>query len=107
MRKYVFKRYEFSYPKLYQSEKRELRKSFPKTEIEHIGSTAILGLGGKGIIDILIGVKKNQIKTTIKKLQEAGYIFKEKAGGRIGSFLRKIIRMEGRREEFISSLLHI
>ncbi|MFH2085820.1 MAG: GrpB family protein [bacterium] len=33
-----------------------LQKTLPETEIHHVGSTSIPGLGGKGIIDILIAI---------------------------------------------------
>jgi GrpB-like predicted nucleotidyltransferase (UPF0157 family) len=68
MKKYTFTKYKTDYPQLYQRERTKLKKILPRARFEHIGSTAIPKLGGKGIIDILIGVKKNQIKTTIKKL---------------------------------------
>lgn len=42
--------------------------------IEHVGSTAIDGLDGKGIIDILIGFSnENQIEKAAKKLIDNGY----------------------------------
>lgn len=42
--------------------------------IEHIGSTAVPGLDGKGIIDILIGCgNHDQIKVCAQKLVENGY----------------------------------
>lgn len=33
-----------------------LQKTLPESEIHHVGSTSIPGLGGKGIIDILIAI---------------------------------------------------
>lgn len=71
--KYKFRRYDKNYPKLFEKEKRKLKRIFPKAEIEHIGSTAIKGMGGKGIIDINLGIKKPQIKNAIKKLIENKY----------------------------------
>ena len=35
---------------------KELKKIFPRVKIEHVGSTSIPGLGGKGIIDIAIKI---------------------------------------------------
>lgn len=71
--------------KIYKS-----RKKFPKTfiinkrklqnvlgdfcVIEHVGSTAVPGVDGKGIIDILIGFdNKEQIKNAVVKLMDNGY----------------------------------
>jgi GrpB-like predicted nucleotidyltransferase (UPF0157 family) len=59
MSKYVFKKYNKNYPKLFAKEKSFLIGILPGVfGMEHIGSTAVYGLGGKGIIDILISFKK-------------------------------------------------
>ncbi len=42
---------------------------------EHVGSTAIPDLGGKGIIDIAIAVNKKEMDLVLKKLQKLGYAF--------------------------------
>ena len=47
MKKYIFREYNKNYPKLFQIEKAKLRKIFPKIKIEHVGSTAIPGLGAR------------------------------------------------------------
>ncbi len=45
-----------------------------KIEIEHIGSTSIRGLGGKGIIDISIGIKKwSEASRILKILRKLGF----------------------------------
>ncbi|MCX6766737.1 MAG: GrpB family protein [Candidatus Moranbacteria bacterium] len=45
-----------------------------KLEIEHIGSTAVKSLGGKGIIDISIGIKKwKDADEIIKILKKIGF----------------------------------
>jgi len=69
LKKYSFNKYSRKYKQFFNREKIKLKKIFPKAEIEHIGSTAVFGLGGKGIIDIAISVPKNQIQKAIKKLQ--------------------------------------
>ena len=70
--KYVFKKYKKSYPKLFEKEKRKLKKIIPfSLKIKHVGSTAVPGLGGKGIIDILLVVnKKDLIKAKIKLIKK-------------------------------------
>lgn len=46
-------RYNPKYPKIFQQNKKELIKVLgDNVEIHHIGSTAVSGLGGKGIIDM-------------------------------------------------------
>lgn len=58
---------------MFQSEKRKLRKIFPRVIIEHVGSTSIPKLGGKGIIDIAIRISKSKLNKFIKKLEKLGY----------------------------------
>ena len=68
-KKYKFREYNEKYPMLFKKEKSKLKKIFPKNAvIEHIGSTAIPNLGGKGVIDLYVTVKNKEIKNTKKKL---------------------------------------
>ncbi len=77
MLKYVFKDYDSSFPELFQKEKSRITTctNIPLI-IEHVGSTAIPGLGGKGIIDIAIAVDKADLETVAKHLQTIGYDFR-------------------------------
>ena len=76
MKKYVFKYYDPAFTKLFEVEKNRIRKLLGQNDlIEHIGSTAVPGLGGKGIVDICIATNKNNLKDVSKKLQEIGYEF--------------------------------
>lgn len=80
MKKYLFRKYQPEYVKFFKMEKNRLKKVLGHSaKIEHIGSTAIAGLGGKGIIDIVIGVSKSKIAKSKKNLEEAGYEFRKKA----------------------------
>jgi Uncharacterized conserved protein len=46
----------------------------PEVEIEHVGSTAVSGLGGKGIIDMLVGVvDASMMNVVVDILVENGY----------------------------------
>ena len=64
MKKYVFRPYSEIFPKLFAAEKIRIAKSIETDGvIEHVGSTAIPGLGGKGIIDIAIAVDKEKLET--------------------------------------------
>jgi len=77
MKKYVFKPYSKIFPKLFEKEKqRILAHAKTALAIEHIGSTAVPGLGGKGIIDIAIAVSKANMDSTSKQLQDLGYEYR-------------------------------
>lgn len=75
--KYVYKPYSKIFPDLFQKEKARISSSLKQAlAIEHIGSTAIPGLGGKGIIDIAIAVAKEEMARTPAILQKLGYEFR-------------------------------
>ena len=77
MKKYVFRPYSEIFPKLFAAEKIRIAKSIETDGvIEHVGSTAIPGLGGKGIIDIAIAVDKEKLETVSEQLQYLGYQFR-------------------------------
>jgi len=78
MKKYKKKLKIFPYykrfPKVFEKGKNRISKAVKGVEIHHIGSTAVPGLGGKGIIDIMIGIKNwKEAKEIIKKLESIGF----------------------------------
>ena len=59
---------------IFQKQKEELTKLLGDQEIHHIGSTAVPGLGGKGIIDIMVALKDwKEEKEIIQKLKTIGF----------------------------------
>lgn len=76
MKKYVFKPYSKSFPELFDKEKARIKPHLKKAlAIEHIGSTAIPGLGGKGIIDIVIAADREDLDFLSQQIQNLGYEF--------------------------------
>jgi len=58
----------------FKKESKRISKIIKKCEIHHIGSTSVPGLGGKGIIDIMIGIKNwKEAEEIINKLKELGF----------------------------------
>jgi GrpB-like predicted nucleotidyltransferase (UPF0157 family) len=76
MQKYKFRPYNLKFLALYYREKAKLKKILPTAKIDHVGSTAVPELGGKGLIDILITVKKKDIAKTKKSLEKNNYKYK-------------------------------
>ena len=75
--KYVYKPYSKIFPELFQKERARISASLRKAlAIEHVGSTAIPGLGGKGIIDIAIAVAKEEMERSSIILQKLGFQFR-------------------------------
>lgn len=72
--------YLSGFKKIFESKKKDIRKCLgPNPRIEHFGSTAIPGLPGKGVIDILIGFQdKAQLRAAIAKLVSIGYFLSRK-----------------------------
>lgn len=75
--KYFYKPYSKIFSGLFLKEKERI-SFFLKNAlaIEHIGSTAIPHLGGKGIIDIAIVVAKEEMEYSCNILQKLGYEFR-------------------------------
>jgi len=82
MKKYKFKEYKKNYTELFEKEKKKLKNILPNANIEHIGSTAVEALGGKGVIDILISVPKKDIQIVKDKLINAKYILSKTGGSK-------------------------
>lgn len=72
--------YDKQAPEIFLSVKQSISKTIPYgIEIEHIGSTAVVGLGGKGIIDILIIAKQEQMGKIVELLESKGYKYNPQA----------------------------
>jgi len=72
MKKYKFKKYSSRYPSLFEKEKNHLIRVLPDVfGLEHIGSTAVRGLGGEGAVDVLVSFKNksdlNRAKEVLMK----------------------------------------
>lgn len=77
MKKYVYKPYDPLFVELFQKEKERILGHVRNiAAIEHVGSTAVPGLGGKGIIDLAIGVDKSSFEAVSKGLIGLGYEFR-------------------------------
>ncbi len=77
MKKYVFKPYNRIFPELFEKEKHRIVSHVKLAlSIEHVGSTAIPNLGGKGIIDIAIAVDKQDMESVSEQLQILGYEYR-------------------------------
>ena len=77
MSKYVFKPYHPVFPQLFEDEKKRLSKFLSgNVQIEHVGSTAVPGLGGKGIIDIYIVGPRDDLDRVSAEVLKSGYEYR-------------------------------
>ena len=68
-------KYNKNFINLFKKERSEISKLIRNCEIHHVGSTAVPGLGGKGIIDMTVALKNwRQKGEAIKKLKEIGFV---------------------------------
>ena len=75
-KKYAYKEYSEQFPALFNAEKERILPLMPpKAKIEHVGSTAVPGLGGKGIIDLAISCPQEDLPRVEKAITELGYTF--------------------------------
>ncbi len=88
MDKYIFKEYSEEYPLFFHKEKERILDLVGDVPIEHIGSTAVPGLGGKGILDIAVGVPAVEFPR-YKELLESYYEFRDVASTDERLFFRK------------------
>src|SRR3989344_7921369 len=90
MEKYQFREYISKYKKFFLKEKNAITKALlGNCFIEHVGSTSVPGLGGKGIVDVLVGVKSKNLPPLIKTLESVGYEFRKKASTPDRFFFRR------------------
>jgi GrpB-like predicted nucleotidyltransferase (UPF0157 family) len=78
--KYSFHPYHSYFKKRAQNEISKLKVSLPRAQIEHVGSTSIPGVGGKGIIDLCASVPKETMEKSSQVIQKLGYVFKLSGG---------------------------
>jgi len=99
MKKYKFRKYPKNIVSLFEKEKEKLKKILPpKSKIEHVGSTAVPGLKGKGILDILLIVNKEYFKGVAEILPKNKYLRMINAGNKDRiSFQRDYWKLFGKR----------
>ena len=97
--KFVYKSYSKNFRDLFIKEKRKLKKFLPKNiKIEHIGSTAVPEMGGKGIIDIMIITNKKELKKILDLIKKNGYnYYGDGKNNRERKFFDKLYRYRGKK----------
>ncbi len=90
MHKIRFYLYTQEFKEIFEKEKKRIKKVLLNNAIHHIGSTAIPGVGGKGIIDILIALQNwKEKEKAIIELKKLGFLhIHPEENGRI--FLSKL-----------------
>ena len=74
--KVIIAEYSSTWPALFEQEKKILKRALGKNEniIEHMGSTSVVGLAAKPVIDIMIGLRDFSIAhNMVTKIEALGY----------------------------------
>lgn len=74
--KYSFHPYHAYFLLRAQQEIASLEQIFPTATIQHFGSTAVPGLGGKGIVDISISVSPDSFEQTFQAIRNTDYDYR-------------------------------
>jgi len=70
----VLKPFSLEFAAIFGRYKRKIKRVLPQAQVHHIGSSAVYGLGGKGIVDILVAISNWQDKqTAVNKLKQLGF----------------------------------
>lgn len=77
----IIVKYNPEWPELFIEERERILEKISKLgiHVEHIGSTAVPGLGAKPIIDIMVGIERlSDVDKCITLLKKIGYFFDPK-----------------------------
>lgn len=90
------------FPIVFEKERERLLKQIKNATIEHIGSTSIPNLDGKGYIDLMICVPKKEMKNAKKILEtKLGYEYKKDVSiQKERLFFKKVVPSEYSKETF-------
>lgn len=81
--------YDSKVPEIFDDIKRFICDLVPfLIEVEHVGSTAVVGLGGKEVVDILIITKQEHMRKIVELLESKGYKFNPEPG--FGTFPERL-----------------
>ena len=101
--------YRSEFKRIFGLRKKEIQKCLGgNLRIEHFGSTAVPGLPGKGVVDILIGFpSKTQLRRATQKLAAMGYFLSRKSRAMPGKriFLSSTRRESGTRDIHVHLVL--
>jgi GrpB-like predicted nucleotidyltransferase (UPF0157 family) len=99
--------YQAGFKKIFESKKKDIRRCLGAgSRIAHFGSTAVSGLAGKGVVDIMIGFQnKAQLRAASAKLISIGYFLSRKEQKRRGD---RVFLSSKRRESGVGDVhLHL
>ena len=86
--------YDPNYPTVFEELRRLVRSVLPDRRVEHVGSTSVPGLGGRGVLDSVVVAPPEEQARVVEALRGRG--FKEFPYGAVRPGLPTSIRLEQR-----------
>lgn len=102
-------RYDASWPLLFSAEVERLQQCLPDTflDIQHVGSTAVIGMSAKPIVDLLVGVDSMMTAATVaESLSPLGYLFAPGAEAHLPNRRWLMRHQGGRRTHHLHLVVH-
>ena len=79
--------YDERWPRLAEAEARAVARAFGDAalSVDHVGSTAVPGLAGKAVLDLLVGVRDTRLDpVTVTAMRRLGYVrLRSRRSGRV------------------------
>lgn len=69
-----YENYDENYPQVFTEVMRAIHTVLPSARIEHVGSTAIPGLGGRRVLDIVIAAPRESHDDIVSRLLGIGFV---------------------------------
>jgi GrpB-like predicted nucleotidyltransferase (UPF0157 family) len=99
----TFVEYDATYPKVFARLNHTVHSVLPSADVEHIGSTSVPGLGGRGVIDAVLLSEPPDHAVILTALQQVG--FTEFPYGPARPALTRTLQVEGREYAVLLYLL--
>ena len=105
--KYHFRPYPAQSKNWFRQEKVKLQRLLGSSvSVFHVGSTAIPGMGGKGILDVLITIPRATTRRATRILEKGGYVKKKTTKHPTRIFFAKDLSVKGRAKRMHIHLTH-
>ncbi len=66
--------YDENYPRVFAEVAKAIRSVLPSAQVEHVGSTAVPGLGGRRVLDIVIPAERARHDEVVTKMLSIGFV---------------------------------
>ena len=69
-----YRAYDPAYPRVFEQLRQTIRSVVPEAQVEHVGSTAVPGLGGRGTLDAVLLAEPHEHAAVVAALTSVGFV---------------------------------